>query len=244
VCRFARFFLTLLCLGPAVAGSAQDPLKVLPESYKLQLENEWVRVMRVHYPPQSKLAAHDHTKAAAAYVYLNNAGPVLFKHVGLSYGGVERPATVDGTFRLYSAIEEVHEVENPNDTPSDFLRVEFKTEPLGARRLRGRYPAEPYPAGENYAKVQFENEQIRVTRLACATRKPCELTTEATLPALLVALAPARLAVAGKAEHWTLAKGQTEWLQPGSKRSALSQEPSPAAFLLFEMKTAPVKAAS
>jgi quercetin dioxygenase-like cupin family protein len=237
----ARFVLTLLiCAAPTI--SAQDPLKVLPDSYKLQIENDWVRVMRVHYPPHAKLAAHDHTKAAAAYVYLNNGGPVLFKHVGLSYGAVQRPATVDGAFRLYQAVDEVHEVENPNDTPSDFLRVEFKTEPLGARRLRGRYPPEPYPAGENYSKVQFQNEQVRVTRLACAPQKPCDLSPEATLPALLVSLTPARVGLAN-GEPWTVEKGQSEWLPVGSKRVVENKEKQPAEFLLFELKTAPVKPA-
>jgi hypothetical protein len=236
--------LALLACGPAPTASAQDPLKTLPESYKLQLENDWVRVMRVHYAPHAKLPVHDHTKAAAAYVYLNNAGPVLFKHIGASYGSVERPATVDGAFRLYSAVDEVHEVENTSDTPSDFLRVEFKTEPVGARRLRGRYAPEPYPAGESFSKVQFENEQIRVTRLGCAPKKSCDVSPEATLPALLIALTPIRVAFGDKREALKLEKGQTEWLAEGSKRAVENKEASPVDLLLFELKTKPVKPAS
>ena len=37
---------------------AQDPLKTLPNAYKLQFENEWVKVVRVHYEPHEKLPAH------------------------------------------------------------------------------------------------------------------------------------------------------------------------------------------
>ena len=28
---------------------AQDPLTTIPEAYKVQFENDWVRVVRVHY---------------------------------------------------------------------------------------------------------------------------------------------------------------------------------------------------
>ncbi len=35
--------------------------------------------------------------------------------------------------------KEVHEVENPNDTPSDFLRIELKTEPVNDKSLRGKF---------------------------------------------------------------------------------------------------------
>ena len=36
---------------------AQDPLKVAPQSYRLQFENEWVRVIRVHYGPRGSVVA-------------------------------------------------------------------------------------------------------------------------------------------------------------------------------------------
>lgn len=113
---------------------AQDPLLVLPHAYKLELENDWVKVVRVRYAPHETLKAHDHTQAAAAYVYLNDAGPVVFKH---DYGAVTRPATKAGSFRLYKAVREIHEVENPNDAPSEFVRVELKTDPINDRLREG-----------------------------------------------------------------------------------------------------------
>ena len=86
-------------------------------------------------------------KQASAYVYLNDSGPVLFKHVGKDSFSITRPATKTGSFRLFRAVQEIHEVENKSELPSDFLRVEFKTEPkdenelersLLSRRLSGR----------------------------------------------------------------------------------------------------------
>src|SRR4029453_12428732 len=125
-------------------------------------------------------------------VYLNDSGPVIFKHIGLSYGAITRPETKAGSFRLYKAVKEVHEVENPNDAPSDFLRVEFKTAPDTEKPLRGKFYREAYPAGENFQTVYFENGQVRVTRSACATGKVCDLAASADEPLLVVALTPAQ----------------------------------------------------
>lgn len=237
--------LSIILLLLAVAASAQDPLKIAPRAYKLEFENEWVKVVRVHYGPLEKIPAHDHTERAAAYIYLNDGGPVIFKHIGLAYGAVTRPATKAGSFRLYKGLKEVHEVENTSDLPSDFLRVEFKTLMVDEKTLRGRFHREPWPAGENYQKAQFEDEQIRVTRLVCAPGKRFDVPAGASGPALLITLAPARLSVIepkGKAPKLKLGLGQTGW-QPAGKQAQLeSFGGAPAELLRFEFKTKPVEA--
>jgi hypothetical protein len=141
------------------SASAQDPLKVAPQAYKLEFENEWVMVTRVHYAPYEKIPEHYHTERSSAYVYLNDGGPIIFKHVNLPYGDITRKETKAGSFRLYKGLKEVHTVENPTGVPSDFLRVEFKTEPVNDQSLRGKFYREQYPPGENFRKMQFENER-------------------------------------------------------------------------------------
>lgn len=222
---------------------AQDPVKVLPQAYKLQFENEWVKVTRVHYAPHEKLPAHQHTQSASAYVYLNDSGPVVFKHIGLAYGAVTRPATKEGTFRLYQGLEEIHEVENLSDLPSDFLRVEFKTEPINEKTLRGRFHREAYPAGENLQKVQFENEQIRITRLVCAPGKTLEFSTSPTEPALVVALIPSSFKVnesKSKSAALRLEMGQTKWIPVGQQERFDNTGGTPAELLRFDFKTKPL----
>jgi hypothetical protein len=236
------FSLPIIFLLFTVAASAQDPLKVAPQAYKLEFENEWVKVMRVHYGPHEKIPAHDHTERAAAYVYLNNGGPVIFKHIGLAYGAVTRPETKAGNFRLYKAIKEVHEVENTSDLPSDFLRVEFKTRMIDEKTLRGRFHRESWPAGENYQKIQFEDDQIRVTRLVCAPGKRLDVLAGASRPSLLIALSPARLSVIepkGKASKLDLSLGQTGWQSAGKQARLESPGSAPAELLRFEFKTGP-----
>lgn len=227
----------------AVTSLAQDPLKTLPKAYMLQFENEWVKVVRVHYAPNEKLPAHEHTRTASAYVYLNDSGPVVFKHLELPYGDVTRPPTKTGTFRLYRGLQELHAVENKSDLPSDFLRVEFKTEPVNDKSLKGRYHREQYPAGENFQKVQFENEQIRITRLVCAAGKTLDISTSASEPALLIALTPTEFKVSrskGKATRLKLAPGETSWSGVNQQSQLENAALAPAELLRFDFKTKPL----
>ena len=55
-------------------------------------------------------------------------------------------------------------------------RVQNRT--IDEKTLRGRFFREEYPAGENFQKVQFENEQIRITRLVCAPGKRLDMDTK------------------------------------------------------------------
>src|SRR5215510_3814491 len=232
--------LAIVCLS-VIAVAAQDPLKVAPEAYKLEFENDYVKVQRVNYAPRVKIPEHDHTSFGAAYVYLNDAGPVVFRHIGLSYGAVTRPAVKAGSFRLYKAVKETHEVENVSDTPSHFLRVEFKTETdKDPNTLRGKYFREDVPAGENFQKAQFENQQVRITRLICAAAKKCEYATDGDVPALFVALTEAQFKPP-RGKPVKLAQGQTRWLAAGKKEQWENAGKEAAELLRFDFKTAPLK---
>jgi hypothetical protein len=233
-----------LCLL-GIDAAAQDPLKAYPDAYKLEFENDWVKVVRVHYGPKEKIGPHAHTPMASAYVYLNDGGPVIFKHIGLEYGAITRPATKAGSFRVYKGLKEIHEVENTSEAPSDFLRVEFKTQPEGEKTLRGRFFREAYSPGENYSKVQFENEQIRITRLVCAKNKMLDIIVTQGEPALVVALTPARLEVnASKKSKLNLKPGQTRWLNISRQEQLKNLGTEAAEFLRFDFKTKPVNTAS
>jgi hypothetical protein len=230
----------------AAMASGQDAVKTLPDSYKLQFENAWVKIVRVHYEPFAKLPGHTHTELATAYVYLNDSGPVIFKHVGTDYGPATRPPTKAGGFRLYRGLEELHEVENTSPLPSDFLRVEFKTDPKDPRSLRGKFFRENYSAGENFEKIQFENVQVRITRLVVAPGRSLELSASPTEPTLLIALSSARIeASRSKAPaQVALLPGQERWLDAGQREELRNVGAEGAELLRFEFKTTPKAAAA
>lgn len=92
------------CLaGSAVVHiSAQDPLKTLPDAYKIQFDNAYVRVIRVHYDAGAKLPEHTHPPGTTVYVYLNDSEGVVFAHSGRSNRAVTRPPVKTGGVRIAS----------------------------------------------------------------------------------------------------------------------------------------------
>jgi tetratricopeptide (TPR) repeat protein len=236
------FWLTVLL----ATVCAQDATKIAPEAYQLVFENEYVRVERVHYAPRVRLPEHDHTAWGTAYVYLNDAGPVKFGHIGLAYGAVTRPAVKAGSFRLYKAVKETHTVESLSDEPSDFLRVEFKTATdKDPNTLRGKFfrpnADEAVPTSQNAQQVQFENEQVRITRLLCAAGKACAFTLNAQAPSLFVALTAAQFKPT-RGKLLKVASGQTRWLAAGKGELFTNAGKDVSEWLRFDFKTAPMKA--
>ena len=152
--RFAG--LTAIALGASLNAFAQDPTQTLPESYHVELENDYVRVVRVHYDAGATLPEHTHPAGTTAYVYLNDSQGVVFKHVGNNNRAVTRPAVKAGAIRIAAGQEEHHTAENTSATPTDFLRILFKTDNRGVNNLRQRLPP---------TEVEFANKQMRITRL-------------------------------------------------------------------------------
>jgi quercetin dioxygenase-like cupin family protein len=233
--RVGPMISALLALSiDAPPARAQDPLKTLPDNYRLEFENDLVKVVHVVYPPHAKLPAHAHPQGSTAFVYLTDGPPVVFGHIGLEYGAITRPPTVAGAVRLGRAVDEIHEVENPGDTPSEFLRVEFKAIPPTG--FRGRFAPESGPAGEHFAKVHFENDHLRVTRRTCAPEQPCDIAPGGSEAALVVALRPARLApLAGGPAH-VLERGRTLWLESGAAHDFRNPDAVPAELMVFALK--------
>ncbi len=172
--RVSLFFTAGLC-------AAQDPLQVLPHNYSVAFDNEFVRVVRVHYGVHEKLPAHDHPKTPTVYVYLADAGSVKFIHTG--FDALERPAVKAGGFRLSPGFIETHEVENLGDRPNEFLRVELKKVPLGRQAFKGRFP--PKIDASSGIRVEFEDSHLRILRVTCQPQTTCE-DRRSSEPALVI----------------------------------------------------------
>src|SRR5256885_11670339 len=52
----------------ALAARAQDPVKVDPKHYSVILENDEVRVLRIHYAPGEKSVMHSHPDSVAVFL--------------------------------------------------------------------------------------------------------------------------------------------------------------------------------
>jgi hypothetical protein len=226
------FYLFVAVLSLALVTAGQDPTKAAPDSYKLQFENEFVKVLRVTYAPRSKVPVHDHSKGPAAYVYLSDSGPIRFVHSGWDEPVLTRPATRAGSFRLSPTrfSDETHAAENPGDLASEFLRIELKTGAPDRQSLSGRFPPFSGERKAGLSKKEFENSQLRVTRMisgAGGLSIAAPLDGEASLIAV----------IAGSGDF---VKGATLWLASGeSKRFSSGRQQIEV--LRFDLKTKPQK---
>ena len=109
------FALQLLPLAPAMA---QDAAKVDPKHYKVEFENDQVRVLRITYGPHEKSVMHSHPASVA--VFLTDAN-VQFT----TPDGKKGPAVAKtGSVQWEAAVS--HLPENLGDKPFELIQIELK----------------------------------------------------------------------------------------------------------------------
>jgi len=67
--------IALSLVAAVVPARAQDPVKVDPRHYKVEFENDEVRVLRITYGAHEKSVMHEHPGAVAVFL---SAGQVKF----------------------------------------------------------------------------------------------------------------------------------------------------------------------
>jgi quercetin dioxygenase-like cupin family protein len=97
---------------------AQDPVKVDSGHYKVEMENDRVRVLRITYGPHEKSVMHSHPATLA--VFLADA-KFRFTYPG---GKTEEGTVKAGEAMYFDPVE--HLPENLGDTPLHVIAVELK----------------------------------------------------------------------------------------------------------------------
>jgi quercetin dioxygenase-like cupin family protein len=124
----ARGGVRFLCMA-LLSGSlgsvamAQDPVAVAPGQYRVEFEDDDVRVLRVVYAPGEKSAMHEHPASVAVYV---TGGHI---RITLPDGRVGEPRVPPGATMRHAAGR--HAIENLGDAPFELVLVELKTTPAG-----------------------------------------------------------------------------------------------------------------
>jgi quercetin dioxygenase-like cupin family protein len=97
----------------------KDPVKVDPKHYKVEFEDDKVRVLRIIYGPGEKSVMHGHP--ALVGVFLTD-GKVRFTYPG---GKKEDITAKAGQVLHFDAFE--HDPENLSDKPFEVIAVELKS---------------------------------------------------------------------------------------------------------------------
>lgn len=107
-----------MATAPIAQPTGQDPVKVDPKHYKVEFENDRVRVLRISYGPLEKSVMHAHPASVA--VFLTDT------HSKFTYpdGRTEDVVAQAGTILYLDAFE--HLPENAGDQPFELILVELK----------------------------------------------------------------------------------------------------------------------
>ncbi len=133
----------------------QGQASVTEKDSRVQIENEWVRVLRVTQPPHERGAMCE--QATCVVVYLTDSE--------------QRITSLDGTVQeikrkagqIYYSDAGTHAVENLSDQPAQTVVVELKPAPRS--QSIWPLPLDPAKLDPQYVSVLFENDRIRVLRV-------------------------------------------------------------------------------
>jgi peptidoglycan-N-acetylglucosamine deacetylase len=207
-------------------SAAQDPYRVAPGNYHFIFENEWARATLVTFKPHDKLPVHEHPPTPTTiYVYITDGGAIRFSHVtGDNVAGLDivRKPVLAGGIRFAHGAPETHTVEYLGDAPTEYARIELRTEPIDRPVRDVRLPPEPANLSKSSQSVRFENGQIRIVHVTCAAGQVCPASEQAADPSVVVTMTGPR-------------RGAIEW-SPAPQQGPLEQ-------VRIELKSKPIHAA-
>lgn len=212
-------------------GAQADGLVAFPETYRVQFENEYVRLVRVRVAGGAALGMHSHPAGFMFHVYLNDAEPLMFSHDGPPHE-ITRPAVTARSYRIGNATPEVHAVLNLSATHTDFQRVEYKTR--GTEYARQRVPAPPLGTASSTV-VEHTGVQSRVTRVTIAAGDSTEFVTPAAQASLLI------IVTDGVVAEGSVTAGAERFVAPGSKSVIRNAGTTPIQVLRFDFLTPPAQ---
>ena len=122
---------------------AQDPVKVDSGHYKVELENDKVRVLRIRYGPHEKSVMHGHP--ATVGIFLTDS---QFRFAYPNRATEEGTAKA-GQVMYFDALE--HLPENSGDQPFEVIAVELKAKPAAAVKRTVSVRAKAKPAARKAA---------------------------------------------------------------------------------------------
>jgi quercetin dioxygenase-like cupin family protein len=130
-----RVVLSLLVLALPSALFAQDPVAVAPSLYKVEVDNAWVRVLRLTLPAHAKTPAHSHPNEVIVSLH-ETPVRVWFRPAANELAG------------------------NPVQQPVEDVIIELKQKPPTSTPIA----LDPIKIDPEYHSVVFENEYVRAIR--------------------------------------------------------------------------------
>ena len=144
----------LLAATLACVAFAQDPVKVSPDHYRVESENELVRVLRSSGPGRAKSPMHEHPENVV--VYLKDADVRVVGPDGTAKDSHRKRGEA-----IWNDVQK-HERINLSDNPYELIQIELKGPRSGIRPTSASL--DPLKVNPVQFTVLVENEKVRVIR--------------------------------------------------------------------------------
>jgi len=216
-------FLTFLALAAPIA-LAQDPVQVDAKHYKVMLENDQVRVLRIHYNPKEKSVMHEHPASVAVFL---TASKVKFNFPD---GTATNADGKVGDVQFNDAGK--HLPENIGTTPLDVVLVELKGKPGMAAAVA----LDPVKLDPTRHKIVFENDRVRVLKVNLKAHDKTAQHEHPNGVAIYLTATRAKFTLAdGKTRMGGGKRGEAVWAA-AEKHSVENLAAAPAEVILVELK--------
>lgn len=216
-------FLTFFCIAAPIAF-AQDPVKVDAKHYKVLLENDQVRVLKIHYNPKEKSVMHEHPASVVVFLAGSKVKFTLPDGSTVDGGG----KTGDAQF----ADAGKHLPWNVGSTPVEGVLVELKGGAMGSAKVA----LDPVKVDPAHHKVVFENDRVRVLRVKFRAHGKTKQHEHPNGVAIYLTGVKAKFTLAdGKTREAAGKRGDAIWAA-AEKHSVENTGARPADIILVELK--------
>jgi len=230
----------ILCLAvvlavPATRAQSLDPLVADPQHYTLEVENQWVRVIREHMAPNEKMPMHQHPAPGSVIVFLTDRHNRLTSPEGVSQELRNRAGDL-----MWSA-PSTHRSENLTSNPFEAVQIEPRR-PAGALAS----PAAPDKldatvVDPQHYHVELENEYVRVIGVSVGPHEKLRLHTHPKTAAILVHLTDQNMRLTmsdGTIRASQYQAKKVRWVEPGVAHQDENLSDTPLRFIRIELKLA------
>jgi len=217
-------FLTFFALAAPMA-LAQDPVQVDAKHYKVMLENDQVRVLRIHYNPKEKSVMHEHPASVVVFLNTSKAKFTLPDGTTTTDGGGKA-----GSVRYADAGK--HQPEDIGTVPIEAVLVELK----GKSGTSSPVALDPVKVDPTRHKVEIENDRVRVLRIKFKAHDKTKQHEHPNGVAIYLTDTKAKFTLAdGKTREGGGKRGEATWAV-AEKHSVTNMSAKPAEIILVELK--------
>ncbi|PWU11337.1 MAG: hypothetical protein C5B51_02820 [Terriglobia bacterium] len=229
------FCMVLFAAWRIASAQSLDPLAADPQHYRLEFENQWVRVIREQMKPHETMAMHQHSGPGAVIVLLTDRYNRLTAPDGTSQELRNR------TGEIMWSLPSTHRSENLSDAAFEGVQIEPRR-PAGAGGAK--FAPDQLDATivdpEHY-HVELENEYVRVLRVTIGPHEKLRLHTHPDTGAVLVHLSDQNMRLTLKDGTTRLTKyaaRQVRWVEPATAHQDENLSDAPLRFVRIELKLA------